>query len=302
MSAFRYTIGELAKRTGLTPHTIRAWERRYSALTPDRSEANQRLYSEEQLRKLVLLKQATDEGHPISRVAGLTIEELGQLPTMEAKIVFAAATEQKAPEILASCAQAIENLNEDNLITILNRGVTFLGLRAMLDEVIVPLLVVIGSRWHQGTIRIYQEHMATSVVRGFLANQLNSTNPRKDAPKIVVTTPRNQHHELGAVLAGIGATMNGWNVLYLGPNLPSKEIADAIHSSDAQALALSIVYPSDDATLPSELASIRHLVGPSLPIYAGGQAVDSYQDALHQMDAKKFTNWFDLGLDLSNPA
>ena len=74
-----FAIKYVSQRTGLTPHVIRAWEKRYNAVVPERSPKNRRLYSEEDIQRLLLLKTITDAGHNISQVAKLETEDLTNL-------------------------------------------------------------------------------------------------------------------------------------------------------------------------------------------------------------------------------
>ena len=66
-----HTIKFVAIHTGISPHTIRAWERRYSALSPDRTATNRRLYSTTDIEKLSLLQRAVQAGHSIGQIANL---------------------------------------------------------------------------------------------------------------------------------------------------------------------------------------------------------------------------------------
>ena len=71
-----YGIGAVSRLTGLTDHTIRVWERRYSAVTAARAPNGRRQYTEADVQKLALLRQLTENGIAISRVAGDTVDEL----------------------------------------------------------------------------------------------------------------------------------------------------------------------------------------------------------------------------------
>jgi hypothetical protein len=81
--------------------------------------------------------------------------------------------------------------------------------------------------------------------------------------------------------------MQSWRVTYLGPNLPTKEIADAVRISGAKAVALSLVYPVDDPNLANDLRALRDLLGPTIPILVGGRAAGHYSDALDEIEARK---------------
>src|SRR5512141_668232 len=75
----RYPVRLVALRTGLTPHVLRAWERRYGVVSPGRTEGGQRLYSELDIERLRLLRRLTDGGHAIRRIASLPLAELARL-------------------------------------------------------------------------------------------------------------------------------------------------------------------------------------------------------------------------------
>jgi DNA-binding transcriptional MerR regulator/methylmalonyl-CoA mutase cobalamin-binding subunit len=294
VSSLRLTIGELSKRTGLSTHTIRAWEKRYGAITPERTNSNQRLYAPEQLERLQLLRRATENDHSISRVAQLSNQELATLISVKFS------SENSSGEInetdwLSECFSCIDRLDEDSLSQCLNRALVILGIEYVIDRILMPLLTEIGERWSKGSLRIYQEHMATAVLRTFLADLLASMKTQSEGRRIVVTTPKNQHHEIGALLAAITCASYRWNVIYLGPNLPCKEIADAAVRSNAHAIALSIVYPLDDAGLADELKSLRSYVGTATPIFVGGSGLISYEEALLGINALTFYDWKSLG-------
>ena len=290
MSALRFTIGELAFRTGLTTHTIRAWEKRYGAITPERTDSNQRLYDSSQLDRLLLLRRATESSHSIGRVAKLTNEELGSLFPIE-KSSVSSTGQVRDLDLLHDCLAAIQRLDEEALQQCLKRSLVMSGVEGSLDTLLVPLLTEIGKGWQSGEIRIYQEHLATSVIRTFLADLLSSMNPPVESPRMIVTTPKNQLHEIGALLAAISCATQQWNVVYLGANLPSEEIADAFHRSRAEAISLSIVFPLDDGGLAAELSALRKLVGASTPIMVGGSGILGYEQILSDIHAKTFSDW-----------
>lgn len=299
VSELKYSIGELATKSGLSQHTIRAWEKRYGAIQPDRTEKNQRVYDQSQADRLLLLKGLNDLGHSIGRIATLSDASLQQF-LQDAPSTSSQPLPAGSDEIVESCLRAIEGLRESDLQQILQRASALMGIGHVLNEVILPLLVMIGDRWSSGNLRIHQEHMATSVIRMFLADQLSSMNPKIQHPRIVVTTPKGQNHEIGALLAGIAAAIAGWNVLYLGPNLPSSDIADALAKSHADALALSIIYPEDDPDLGSVLLQLRNLIGQTVPIFVGGGGANAYAGSLEKIEARKIDHWSDLTHALMN--
>lgn len=285
----RYTIGAVASRTGLTTHTIRAWERRYLALDPQRTGTNRRLYSEEEVDRLLVLKSLTDTGHSISQIADLSYDELRSLAsTVDAsldKSRNAPSDFSSERSILDSCINAVEALRGEVLRELLSRASSTLGAWRMLSQVVVPLVEEIGLRYLDGRLSIAQEHLATAVIRAHLDDQRTLVTSPGQAPTILVTTPQNQMHEIGALIVSIVAAIQSWNVLYLGPNLPAAEIVTAVIRSGASALALSIVHPLDDKLLVKELRLIRQGLGPSFPMFVGGGGAASYLRTLNEIEA-----------------
>jgi len=76
MSNIQYSIKIAASRSGLTPHVIRVWERRYGAVEPDRTGTNRRLYSDAEIERLSLLRHAIEAGHRIGNIARLDLDQL----------------------------------------------------------------------------------------------------------------------------------------------------------------------------------------------------------------------------------
>lgn len=287
--AVKYTISTVASKTGLTTHTIRAWERRYAALAPARTETNRRLYNEADVERLLILKSLLDSGHSIGQVAGLPLEELRSLSGHQAP---GAPVEYKVePEhgesdpLLSSSLVALERHQGEELREALNKATSLYGAWGLLDRVVLPLVQQIEERWEDGRISIAQEHLGSAVIRAHLDELRTSIVAPVSSPKILVTTPQNQIHEIGALIVSIVAAMQSWNVLYVGANLPANEIVSAVHRSGANALGLSIVYPLDDTTLNHELRVIRRGLGSSVPIFVGGRGVDSYRTALEEIGA-----------------
>lgn len=292
-----HTIKFVANHTGLSPHTIRSWERRYAVLSPDRTATNRRLYTVEDMEKLSLLHRAVLGGHSIGQIATLSVSELKGL-LIEERTKESALPKQMASaagayiphSYLEECLNAVERWDADALEYALTRAAAMLGTVAMLDQVMLPLLERIGEDWREGDVRPAQEHMASAVMRTFLGRTLAAFQPPAQAPRLIVTTPIRQLHELGALIAAVTAASEGWRVLYLGANLPAEEIAGAAYQSHAGAIALSIVYPPDDPTLAQELDTLRRSVGPEMSLLVGGRASANYTIALQSVGAIRITD------------
>jgi MerR family transcriptional regulator, light-induced transcriptional regulator len=284
-----HPIRVVARRTGLTAHVIRAWEKRYGAVEPKRTETNRRVYSLEDIERLALLRRATLAGRSIGQIATLPMDELRALVEEDeaaARSVEPAtgyeprATRDDASKILRACLQAVEALDAPAIQTVLNRASISLTRPTLMQEVIVPLMHRLGDAWRDGDVRVAHEHLASAVVRSFLGSLNGAFESRPTAPEIIVTTPSGQLHELGALLVAATAASGGWRATYLGPNLPSEEIAAAARQNRTRAVGLSIVYPTDDPHVRTELRRLQQLLDPQVAVLVGGRSAGSYRDVI----------------------
>lgn len=287
MADVQHSIKVAARRCGLTTHVIRVWEKRYDAVSPDRTDTNRRLYSEEEIERLTLLRIATQVGHSIGNIARLPTEKLRELA---AQSVHPPGLTNEGISIstrdtVDAALKAIRTLNAATLEEIFARAALTHGPHGLLENVIAPLAVKVGDLWRDGVVTAAHEHFASAVIRNFLVRNSKPYALNGSTPTIVVGTPAGQLHEIGAVMAAAAANDMGWRVIYLGTSLPAVEIAGAVTQHQAKAVALSIVFPGDDPNLPGELEHLRRLAPPATRIIAGGRAATSYAPALKRIGA-----------------
>ena len=289
----RYPIRYVAQFTGLPAHVIRAWERRYGAVNPHRTSTNRRLYSEEDIQRLQLLRKAIALGHSISQAAALDSDELSRLIHQSGAQtdngMGAIQTEPGHVRVnihFTACLTAVLNLDRAGLEKALNRANIDLTRPQLISDVIVPLFVTIGKRWSEGSLKIINEHMASAVVRSFLDDLLRSTHTDVTAPKIIIATPIGHWHEIGAMVTALYAAETGWRPLYFGPNLPAEEIAAAAEQVDANAVALSITHSVGDDVMIREVKKLRRLLERRTRLYVGGAAADYYSEELRKMGVR----------------
>lgn len=280
-----FSIQAVAERTGLTPHVIRAWERRYRAIKPARSQGRHRLYSEDEIDRLSLLHRAVRAGHSIGQIAALSSEELRQLAGRAISQPRSARQVENAETIRAEAMQAVAMFAASELDQALQRGLVSLGHQGLLRLVAAPLAQEIGDRWRAGEFTAAHEHFFTAALKNFLGNLARQFAVTETAPTIVIATPANQLHELGAVLIAAESAHVGWRVVYLGSSLPAPEIAGAAEQNGAAAVALSIVYPDDDPNLPNEIGELARLLPTGTELVVGGRAAASYRPALEKAGA-----------------
>jgi len=282
----------VVRRTGLTPDLLRAWERRYKAVSPTRS-GGRRLYSDADVERLDLLRRAVRQGRRISQVAGLETEELRKLVAADEKAAArttgdlggvalsrAGSEEGVADSYFQACLEATRSLDERRLEDLLAQATVALPRPAILEQVVVPLLRSVGEMWRDGSLRVAQEHLVTAVIRTFLGPMADSSAHADSAPRLLVGTPAGQLHELGALIATAVAVSAGWRAVYLGPNLPAEEIAAGAQMAGARVIALSIIFPPDDPQVVQELTRLRRLVPDTTTLLIGGASAAGYDSTI----------------------
>jgi len=291
----RHSMKVVVRRTGLSPHVIRVWERRYGAVDPARTSTNRRLYSDADIERLQWLHRATRQGHSIGQIARLPADELADLvnaepaavslPTIPSPPSSAAGETVDSGAILDRCIAAVRELDAPALEDELARAAVGMSRKKLLEELVHPLMQRTGDMWADGSLRVAHEHLASSAVRSLLGSMQAADQAPDSAPSLVVTTPAGQLHEIGSLLVATLASTEGWRVTYLGPNLPAEEIAGAVLQNRARAVALSIIYPGDDPRLAPELVKLRRATGAETAILVGGRAAPSYRDTLDRIGA-----------------
>ena len=304
MSDAHYAIQLVSRMTGLSTHVIRIWEQRYRAVEPQRTPSNHRLYSEKDIERLGLLRNATHAGHNIGIVARLTNDELRalnhNLPEALSRTPLPPLNEPAADDLLKGCMDSVRSFDGESLVETLKRAGIMLGAQGVVQRLVAPLAQALGELWREGTVTAAQEHFATGHIRDFLGQLAKPFGGNAGGPSIVVATPAGQIHELGALLVVALASNLGWSVTNLGVDLPATEIAQVAIKKRARAVALSIVYPEDDILLPGELKLLRESLPKETMLLVGGRGMEAYRESLLEIRATMFTDLGQLGRALDD--
>ena len=254
-----YPMRVVSRLSGLTADTIRVWERRYQAVSPERTGGNKRRYSGSQVQRLVLLRRATELGHSIGQVAGLQDEDLLRIigeTTQEVtrhKSLYDAVIEDYLAAVLRFDVQRAE--------AILTRTAAIVPALKLTLEVLVPLMRRVGESWKEGELKIPHEHIISGQLRSLLGTLMRHVEPVVAAPRILVTTPPNHLHEFGAIIGAFIAASRGFEPIYLGANTPFEDISDAATQSGSAFILLSVARKCSATELESLTAGLESLSG-----------------------------------------
>jgi DNA-binding transcriptional MerR regulator len=260
----------VVSRTGLSPEIIRAWERRYGAVNPARTPGGTRMFREEDIARLLHLKALRDRGRGLISIAKLPTERLAEMANAERE--RAPVQPQQAPPPLneeqEAYLEAIERLDAREASAKLKALTEGLGNVQLLVQVAIPIMWQVGHRWGEGTLGIAAEHLVSAQLRRLLLGRLDELESPPDAPKLLFTTPAGQPHEFGIVAGSVAAKEAGFDVLYLGPELPAEEIIWAVAQSNADVLVLSVIRRMSE----EEMVQVERLVdtlASRVPVWIG---------------------------------
>ncbi len=252
-------IGELSRRTGVSADTLRAWERRYGLLEPQRSEGGFRLYGPADERRVLAMRTLLSQGLSAAEAATLA-RAGGDHPRAEEPAV--AISPDLAAERLRT---AWERLDGADAQAAVDETLTRLTLDAALVGVILPALRTLGERWRTGEVSVAQEHFATNLVRGRLLGLARGWGLGA-GPQAVLACPPAELHELGLISFGLALHERGWRIAFLGANTPIETIAETATETSPELVVLSAVTPEP---LRESAAAIRRLAA-AWPVAIGG--------------------------------
>ncbi|MEM7447304.1 MAG: MerR family transcriptional regulator [Myxococcota bacterium] len=236
-----YPMRAVTRMTGLSADTIRVWERRHCAVHPQRTAGNARRYTADQVRRLILLQEATSRGHAIGDLATLNDEALRSLASGNSPAV-----EQPAPRhpVVDEYLEAAAAFQSRRAADVLHRTAVLLPPGDMVFRVLVPVLHEVGGRWETGEFTVAHEHMVSNHVKALLASMVRLIRVDGSAPRIVIATPPGHHHEFGSLIGAFIAASRNIEPVYLGANLPWEDLTECCRSVRPRAVLLSVVLDS----------------------------------------------------------
>lgn len=259
-----YSVKATAGLTGLTPETLRAWERRYAAVVPHRDDKGRRSYDAAMLQRLTLLYRLTDRGHAISRLAALDDAALQGLLENSRQLAYGA-----VDDLPGRMLDAIADYQVDVFDRELTVAIATLPLSVLIGRLVNPLLHEVGVRWADGRLAIAQERLVSSLLQARLLSILNQ-HPRGHKARVLFATLPGEQHQLGLIGAALQAFDAGVPVLYLGAELPAVELARVANRVQAAAVAISSIYPAHAGQVLDELRSLDAALHADIPVWLGG--------------------------------
>jgi MerR family transcriptional regulator, light-induced transcriptional regulator len=251
-------IGEFARRVGVSPELLRAWERRYGLLRPVRSSGGFRLYTDEDAERVAHMRRALNEGLSAAEAARAALER-GQ------------PSEGLLEDAAARLLAAIERYDEAAVHAVLDASFAAFGLDTVLRDVILPTLKQVGVGWEQGTLEISQEHFASNLIRGRLLS-LARLWSRGGGPLALLACAPGETHDISLLAFGLLLRSHGWRILFLGADTP---IATLAQTAKTTRPALAVLTSFDPALLQAEKTALRRLAKIAPLVLSGPGASDT---------------------------
>jgi DNA-binding transcriptional MerR regulator/methylmalonyl-CoA mutase cobalamin-binding subunit len=262
------SIGDLAAESGISPDTLRVWERRYGKPAPVRLPSGHRRYPRRQVRWLRRVAEALSRGMRPGVI----------VPIREAELDALLDAAHAATDPCAAARRELEGLvrlvgsgRAADLARRLRRAARALGPRRFVEERAAPLLEAVGRGWADGTLEIRHEHLATEAVEGVLRGLHAAAPPRPGAPVVLLATLEGETHTLGTRLAAVVVAAAGADARVLGTAAPVAEVAATARESGARAVGVSIPLGSGGVETDRRLAALRDLLAPGVELLAGGR-------------------------------
>lgn len=238
------TIQIASRLSGVSIDLIRAWERRYKAVSPARDKDGRRLYERHEVQKLWYLRELTQLGVRISDIARLSEKDLKKRYTeLTGKKGVGLGPDQNqtiATSLKQNIERAIEGYRLDILSHEVKKASISLNKKQFALEVIAPVMGLTGKLVSEGRLSIAQEHAISSLAKfhiGALLSQITYKN-QGSVRNIIFATPKKDFHEFGILVSALISLHYGHNVIYLGPNLPVFSLVEAVKALEADTVVI----------------------------------------------------------------
>ncbi|MDH5761762.1 MAG: MerR family transcriptional regulator [Nitrospinota bacterium] len=271
------TIGELSRRTGITTHTLRIWEKRYDSPKAVRLPSGHRRYLPQEIERLRAVARVIKLGFRPGKVVGGTLEELHSLMGFESNrsSKVPPSTEpdlqQRRHEFnIDQWLDWIADFDEENLNIEFHREWGSLGPLSFITHLASPLITRIGGKWECGEFTVAHEHFATEILSTFLGDRWRRMNERKPGKTAILTTLPEENHILGLQMCAVVLSVTDWKVVSLGRNMPEEDIAAAVKQCNASLLCVSVSEWYGASRAKPILFRLRKEIGQKTKVVVGG--------------------------------
>jgi len=263
----RFDIAGVERETGIGKDTLRVWEKRYGFPVPERDEREERIYPQDQVDRLRLIKRLLDSGLRPVKVVGLEVTELNELVSQ---------MPDDASELsgdLSGFIDLIKRHQAAELRVALSRALMQHGIEDFLSKTIGPLNRLVGESWMRGEIRVFEEHLYSEQITHVLRDAIATIRHPGDTPRILMTTMPGEEHTLGLLMAEATLNLCGASCVMLGAQTPVQEIVLAAKAHQVDIVVLSFSSAIPVIQVKSGLQLARSALPKGIMLWVGGSGV-----------------------------
>jgi DNA-binding transcriptional MerR regulator/methylmalonyl-CoA mutase cobalamin-binding subunit len=263
----KFDIAGVERETGIGKDALRVWEKRYGFPVPERDERQERLYPQDQVERLRLIKRLLDSGMRPVKVVGLEVPELNVLLNQ-----MPDDTAQHSKD-LPGFVDLIKSHQAAALRVSLSRALLQQGMDEFLSKTITPLNRLVGEAWMRGEMRVFEEHLYSEQITHVLRNAIATLRLPGDNPRILMTTLPGEEHTLGLLMGEATLSLCGANCIMLGIQTPIQEIVLAAKAHQVDIVVLSFSAAMPVLQVKSGMQLLRGALPKKIALWAGGAGV-----------------------------
>ena len=252
------SIAAVSELLGIPVPTIRSWERRYGFPSPDRTRGRHRRYAEREISQLRDLRDLVTKGYSTADAVRRVVRSAGEEEGVDV-------VEEVVSSALALDPQALEGS--------LERAARSMGVEKAIVSVGLPAMRVIGARWKAGTCNVDHEHLATQVVRSWLARHAPPEPPASARDPVVLACGPKDMHTIALEAFGVVLSRRGRSIRLLGALTPTDAIASTLRSLRAP---VAVVVCQRGVTRKAAIGSIEAAAAiPGTRVFYAGEGFAS---------------------------
>lgn len=279
-----FPISTVSELTGVNPVTLRAWERRYGLVQPERTESGHRVYNQADINRIRHILELLDMGMSIGRVHQAMLDDVAGETTVETRDPWV----EYRDAILTAVSRFDEAVLEDKY----NEAMALYPVDVITRQLLTPLLHELGERWQSSCTGIAEEHFFSVFMRNKLGARFHHRNIQNTGPLLVAACLPNEQHEFGLLLFSLAAHTRGYRLILLGANMPLNEIPMVVSRTGADGIVLSGSLAMEPDPFEHEFTEL--VQDSRVPVFIGGNTSRYHSEIITASGA------FPVGNDLTS--
>ena len=294
-----FPIRELVRRTWVNASTLRAWENRHGLLTPTRTPSGHRLYSQADVRRIQRLQDLLAQGLSLAEIAPLLAGEpaVDATPDSEpASPIQGLAPHSAWYGYLMETLRALEDFSTERLDNLYNEACALYPIDTITEHLLIPALVQIGQRWDKRPSGIAEEHFFSAWLRNKLGARLHHAASLGRGPQLILACLPHENHEIGLLMFALLALQRGYRVIYLGANMPIRQIVHVAKHCHAHGIVLAGRAAQDSREVLADISWLAQST--PTPVFLGSHFSAQERQYLEQAGVQALGDNMQLGMRL----